>query len=164
MDILQGHYSLEDDPTVIFMTTYLLALDEQYDKQASELRKCMHRVEETELMVRKFHVQLAEAQAQAAAAESHETAIAEALKEAEDCHAQEMKDAYLVTSAKRRIQALEDREPMILKGIPIMSLNTERRLDVEVPLAPPPTEISHEALELEPSKEENIPHPATPKR
>jgi hypothetical protein len=53
---------------------------------------------------------------------------------------------------------------MILKGIPIMSLNTERRLDVEVPLAPPPTEISHEALELEPSKEENIPHPATPKR
>jgi hypothetical protein len=32
MDILQGCYSLEDDPTVVFMTTYLLALDEQYDK------------------------------------------------------------------------------------------------------------------------------------
>jgi hypothetical protein len=28
MDILQGRYSLEDDPTVVFMTTYLLALDE----------------------------------------------------------------------------------------------------------------------------------------
>jgi hypothetical protein len=35
---------------------------------------------------RKLHVHLAEAQAQAAAAESHETAIAEALKEAEDRH------------------------------------------------------------------------------
>jgi hypothetical protein len=43
MDILQGRYSLEDDPTVVFMTTYLLALDEQYDKQASELKKCIHR-------------------------------------------------------------------------------------------------------------------------
>jgi regulator of protease activity HflC (stomatin/prohibitin superfamily) len=157
MDILQGRYSLEDNPTVVFMTTYLLAMDEQYDKQASELRKCMHRAKEAELMVRKFHVQLAEAQAQAAAAESRETAIAEALKEAEDRHAQELKDAYLVTRAKRRMQALEDREPMILEGIPIMSLNTERRLDVEGPSAPPPTEISHKALELEPSKEENIP-------
>jgi hypothetical protein len=67
-----------------------------------------------------------------------------------------LKDAYLVTRAKRRMQALEDREPMILEGIPIMSLNTERRLDVEGPSAPP-TEISHEALELEPNKEENIP-------
>jgi hypothetical protein len=43
MDILQGRYSLENDPTVVFMTTYLLALDEQYDKQASELKKCIHR-------------------------------------------------------------------------------------------------------------------------
>jgi predicted DNA-binding protein len=157
MDILQGRYSLEDDPTVVLMTTYLLALDEQYDKQASELRKCMHRVEEAEFMVRKLHVQLAEAQAQETAAESRETAIAEALKEAKDHHVQELKDAYLVTRAKRRIQALQDREPMILEGIPIMSLNIERRLDVEGPSAPPPTEISHEALELEPNKEENVP-------
>ena len=27
MELLQGRYSLEDDPTVVFMTTYLLALD-----------------------------------------------------------------------------------------------------------------------------------------
>jgi hypothetical protein len=37
-------------------------------------------------MARKLHVQLAEAQAQATAIESHETAIAEALEEAEDRH------------------------------------------------------------------------------
>jgi hypothetical protein len=149
---------------MVFMTTYLFALDEQYDKQALELRKCMHRAEEADLMVRKFHVQLAEAQAQATAVESRETAIAEALKEAEDRHTQELKDAYLVTRAKRRMQALEDREPMILERIPIMSLNTERRLDVEGPSAPPPIEISHEDLDLEPNKEENIPSPSHPKR
>jgi hypothetical protein len=56
MDILQGCYSLEDDPTVVFMTTYLLALDEQYDKHASELKKCIHHAEEAEILVRKLHV------------------------------------------------------------------------------------------------------------
>jgi hypothetical protein len=64
------------------MTTYLLALDEQYDKQASELKKCIHHAKEAEILVRKLHVQLAEAQAQAAAAESRETAISEVMKEA----------------------------------------------------------------------------------
>jgi hypothetical protein len=87
MDILQERYSLEDDPTVVFMTTYLLVLDEQYDKQALELKKCIQRAKEAEILVRKLHVQLVEAQAQAAAAESRETAISKAMKEAEDHHA-----------------------------------------------------------------------------
>jgi hypothetical protein len=51
------------------------------------LKKCIHRAKEVEILVRKLHVQLAEAQAQAAAAESHETAISKAMKEAEDRHA-----------------------------------------------------------------------------
>jgi hypothetical protein len=51
MDILQGCYSLEDDPTVVFMTTYLLALDEQYDKQALELKKCIHRAKEAKILL-----------------------------------------------------------------------------------------------------------------
>jgi hypothetical protein len=38
------------------MTTYLLALDEQYDKQASELRKCIYRAKEAKIMARKLHV------------------------------------------------------------------------------------------------------------
>jgi hypothetical protein len=156
MDILQGRYSLEDDPTVVFMTTYLLALDEQYDKQASELKKCIHHAKEAKILVRKLHVQLAEAQAQAAAAESRETAIYEAMKEAEDRHAQELKDAYLVTRAKRRMLALEDQEPIILEGIPIMPLKIGKRLAIEGPSAPPPATTSHEASELEP-KEEEIP-------
>jgi hypothetical protein len=145
MEALQGQ---EDNPTMKYMTTYLLALDEQHDRQASELRKCIHRAEEAEIYARKLHIQLAEAQAQAAAARSRETAIAEALKEAEDRHAQQLKDAYLVTRAKRRMFALEGQEPIILEGIPIMSPG--RRMDAAGPSAPPPTEASHEVSETEP--------------
>jgi len=56
MELLQGRYSLEDDPTVVIKTTYLLALDKQYDEQALELRKCIHRVEKAEIIARKLHV------------------------------------------------------------------------------------------------------------
>ena len=41
MEALQGWDALEDSPVVVHLTTYLLALDEQYDWQASELRKCL---------------------------------------------------------------------------------------------------------------------------
>jgi hypothetical protein len=67
-----------------------------------------------------------------------------------------LKDAYLVTRAKGRMLALEDQEPIILEGIPIMPLKTGKRLAIEGPLAPPHTTTSHEASELE-SKEEEIP-------
>ena len=73
IEALQGE---EYSPTMKFMTTYLLALDEQHDKQASELRKCIHHAKEAEISVKKPHVQFVEAQAQAATTESHETAIA----------------------------------------------------------------------------------------
>jgi hypothetical protein len=41
MEALQGRDVQEDNPTVVHLTTYLLALDEQYDRQASELRECL---------------------------------------------------------------------------------------------------------------------------
>ena len=50
-------------------------------------------------------MQLTEAHAIAAAAESRETAMSEALKEAEDRHAHQLGEAYLVT--KRRTLAAE---------------------------------------------------------
>ena len=43
MDALQGWDTQEDSPTMVHLTTYLLALDEQYDRQASKLSKCLHR-------------------------------------------------------------------------------------------------------------------------
>jgi hypothetical protein len=127
----------EDNPTVVHLTTYLLALDEQYDRQASELRECLHRAEETEIFSRMLEVQLAEAHANVAAAESRETTMTEALKVDEDRHAQELEDAYLITRAKRRTLATERQEPLILEGIPVHPL--ERRTGIA---APPPTEAS----------------------
>ena len=86
MEALQGRDAQEDSPTVVHLTTYLLALDEQYDLQALELRMCLHRAEEAEIFSMMLQVQLAEAHASATATESQETAISEALKEAEDRH------------------------------------------------------------------------------
>ena len=64
-------------------------------------------------------MQLTEAHASVVAIESHETAMLEALKEAEDRHAHQLGEAYLVTKAKHRMLATERQDPLILDGIPI---------------------------------------------
>ena len=81
MEALQGWDAHEDSPTVVHLTTFLLALDEQYDRQALELRACLRRAEEAEVFNRMLQVQLAEAHASAAAAESREATMEESLKE-----------------------------------------------------------------------------------
>ena len=52
MEALQGRDVQEDSPTVVHLTTYLLALDEQYDWQALELRSCLHRAKEAKIFTR----------------------------------------------------------------------------------------------------------------
>ena len=76
-----------------------------------------------------------------AAVESHEIAMVEALKEAEDRHTQQLEDAYLVPRAKRRTLAVERQDPLILEGIPVHPPE-RRRTGVVVPPAPPPLEVS----------------------
>ena len=107
MEALQGRDVQEDSPTMVHLTMYLLALDEQYDRQALELRACLRRTEEAEIFNRMLQVQLAEAHASAVAAKSQETAMSEALKEAEDRHVHQLRVAYLVTRAERRTLAAE---------------------------------------------------------
>jgi hypothetical protein len=41
MEALLGRDVQEDNLTMVHLTMYLLALDEQYDWQASELRECL---------------------------------------------------------------------------------------------------------------------------
>ena len=86
-------------------------------------------------------MQLAEAHASAAAAESQETAMSEALKEAEDRHAHQLGEVYLVTRAKWRTLIAERQDPLIVEGIPVHPLE-RRRTSVAVPPAPPPSEVS----------------------
>jgi len=142
MRTLEGAELWEDDPTTVFMSDYLLSLDEQYDRQATDLRKCIHRAEEADKHIRSLEVQLAEAKAQATTAESREAAIIEACKQAEDQHTQQLKDIYLVTRAKRRTLTLEEREGPILDGIPVASMEKIQAAIVDVPPAPPPTDAS----------------------
>ena len=86
-------------------------------------------------------MQLAEAHASTIAAESRETAISEALKEAKDQHVHQLGEAYLVTRAKQRTLVAEQKDPLILEGIPV-HLSERRRTGVAVPPAPPPSEVS----------------------
>ena len=86
-------------------------------------------------------VQLVEAHASAAAAESRETAMSEALKEVEDQHVHQLGEAYLVTRAKRRTLVAERQDPLIVEGIPIHPPE-RRRTGVAAPPAPPPSEVS----------------------
>ena len=88
-----------------------------------------------------LQVQLAEAYANAAAAESRETAMLKALKEAKDRHTYQLGEAYLVTMAKWRALAAERQDPLIMEGIPVHPLE-RRRTGVVVPPAPPPSEVS----------------------
>jgi hypothetical protein len=63
MDTLLGRDVQENNPTVVHLTAYLLALNEQYDRQASEPRECLRRAEEAEIFSRTLEEQLAEAHA-----------------------------------------------------------------------------------------------------
>ena len=141
MEALQGRDAQEDSPTVVHLTAYRLALDEQYDRQALELRICLRRAEEAEIFTRILQVQLAEAHASAAAAESRETTMSEALKEAEDRHVHQLREAYLITRAKQSTLAAKRQDAPILEGIPIHPPE-RRRTGVALPPAPPPLKVS----------------------
>ena len=90
-------------------------------------------------------MQLAEAHACTAVAESRETAMLEALKEAEDQHIHQLGEAYLFTRPKRRMLVDEMKDAPILFGVPIHLPERRRTGDAEPP-APPPSEV----LEAEP--------------
>jgi hypothetical protein len=108
-------------------------------------------------------VQLAEAHAKVAAAESRETTMVEALKVDEDRHAQDLADTYLVTRAKRRMLWADRSEPLILEGI-LVHPPERRRTGAVVPLAPPPSEASEVEsllpLTQPPPREEAEPQPS----
>ena len=67
--------------------------------------------------------------------------MSKALKEAEDQHVHQLREAYLVTRAKRSTLSAERQDAPILEGIPIHPPE-RRRTGVVVPPAPPPTEVS----------------------
>jgi hypothetical protein len=126
MRVLEGQQLLEDDPTVVYLTAYLLTLDAQYDFLARHHRQMIAQAEDAEKRNRQLHVDLTIAQARATALESREVIDVEALKQAKDEHVQKLMEAYLVTHNQRRALRIQEpassnpvqpmRDPQILEG------------------------------------------------
>ena len=111
MRALEEQQLLEDDPTVVYLTAYLLTLDAQYDFLARHHRQMIARAEDAEKLNRKLHVDLTTAQARVAALESREVIVVEALKQAKDEHVQKLMEAYLVTHNQRRALRIQEPAP-----------------------------------------------------
>jgi hypothetical protein len=138
MRALEEQQLLEDDPTVMYLTAYLLTLDAQYDFLARHHRQMIARAEDAEKHNRQLHVDLTTAQARATAFESREVIAVEALKQAKDEHVQKLMEAYLVTHNQRRalriqeptpsnpVQPRRAEDPQILEGHPV-SIREEKK-------------------------------------
>ena len=138
MRALEEQQLLEDDPSIVYLTAYLLTLDAQYDFLARHHRQMIARAEDAEKLNRKLHVDLTTAQARVAALESREVIAVEALKQAKDEHVQKLMEAYLVTHNQRRalriqepassnlVQSMRAEDPQILEGHPV-SIRGEKK-------------------------------------
>jgi hypothetical protein len=138
MRALEGQQLLEDDPTVVYLTTYLLTLDAQYDFLARHHCQMIARAEDAEKLNRKLHVDLTSAQARVAALESREAIAVEALKQAKDEHVQKLMEAYLVTHNQCRalriqehassnlVQPRRAEDPQILEGHPVSTIGEKK--------------------------------------
>jgi hypothetical protein len=114
---LESIASQEDDPTVIAMSEYLLALDEMCDMQHVQVRRMTARAETTEAHWHKARVKLAKAKARAAHTKSHVIALEKELLEQADRHSKLHRGVYLVECAKRKECHPESADPPILEGI-----------------------------------------------
>jgi hypothetical protein len=131
MRALEEQRLLEDDPTIVYLTAYLLTLDAQYDFLARHHRQMIARAEDAEKLNCKLHVDLTTAQARVAALESREVIAVEALKQAKNDQVQKLMEAYLVTHNQRRalriqepapsnpVQPIKAEDPQILEGHPV---------------------------------------------
>jgi len=153
MQTLEGQTLTEDDLTLVFMTRYLLAWMNAMTSRTERLKKCIRGAEEAEVQIRQLRVQVTEAHTRATAAENREAIVVESLKLAEDRHTQQLKDAYLVTQAKRKMITVDSQQHPVLDGIPV----TFARKPDEGLLAPPPTEASREASKPDAAEEEPLP-------
>jgi hypothetical protein len=135
---LERLVSQEDDPTVVAMSGYLLALDELCDLQHDQVRRMTARAEAAEARWRKARVELAKAEARTAHVESRVVTLEEELLEQADRHSKLLRGVYLVECAKRKERHSESADPPILEGIPLFpAVGPHKRMCESVPPTPP---------------------------
>jgi hypothetical protein len=135
---LESLTSQEDDPTVIAMSGYLLALDDICERQYVQVRCMTARAEVAEARWRKARVELAKVEARTTHAESHVIALEEELLEQADHHSKLLRGMHLVERAKRKERHPESVDPPILEGIPLSPVaSPPKRMCESVPPTPP---------------------------
>jgi hypothetical protein len=131
---LESLASQEDDPIVIAMLGYLLALDKLCDQQHVQVRCMTARAEAAEARWHKVRVELAKAEARAAHTEIHVVAFEEELLEQADHHSKLLRGVYLVEHAKRKEYHPESADPPILGGISLFpAASPHKRMCESVP-------------------------------
>jgi hypothetical protein len=131
---LESLASQEDDPTVVAMSGYLLALDELCDLQHDQVRRMTARAEAAEARWRKARVELAKAGACATHAESRVVAFEEELLEQANRHSKLLRGVYLVERAKTKERHPESANPPILEGISLFpAAGPHKRMCESVP-------------------------------
>jgi hypothetical protein len=111
---LESLASQEDDPTVVAMSGYLLALDELCYLQHVQVRRMTTRAKAADAHWRKARVELAKAEARVAHTKSHVVALEEELLEQADRHSKLLRGVYLLEHAKRKERHPESADPPIL--------------------------------------------------
>jgi hypothetical protein len=134
---LESLASQEDDPIVVAMSGYLLALYEMCDLQHDQVRHMTARAEAVEARWRKARVELAKAEARVAQTESHVIVLEEELLEQDDRHSKLIRGVYLVERAKRKECHPESADPPILKEISLFPVaGSHKRMCESVPPTP----------------------------
>uniref|UniRef100_A0A804QRT2 Uncharacterized protein n=1 Tax=Zea mays TaxID=4577 RepID=A0A804QRT2_MAIZE len=167
MRALEGQQLLEDDPTVVYLTAYLLTLDAQYDFLARHHRQMIARAEDAEKRNHQLHVDLTTAQARVAALEGREVIAIEALKalriqepapsnpvqprRAEDPQILEVFPQAM--NKQEHPESSQDPppelfEPLTMKKIPAPSREIKEEA-ASTPPTPPPSEELQEPVQLE---------------
>jgi hypothetical protein len=131
---LENLASQEDDPIVVAMSGYLLALDEMCDLQHVQVRRMTTRVEAAEAHWRRARVELAKAEACTSHVKSRVVALEEELLEQAIRHNKLLRGMYLVECAKRKERYPESANPPILEGIPLFpTAGSHKRMCESVP-------------------------------
>jgi hypothetical protein len=135
---LESLTSQEDDPTIVAMSGYLLALDDMCDHQYVQVRHMTAHAEVAEARWCKIRVELAKVEARAAHTESHVIALEEELLEQADRHSKLLRGVSLVERAKRKERHSKSVDPPILEGIPLSPVaSPPKRMCKSVPPTPP---------------------------
>src|SRR6185312_595603 len=125
---LESTAGIEKNPTVVAMSCYLLSLDDLCDQLHQRVRDLIHRAEGVKSRWHRAKLAVAQAEPQAAEAESRLAVAEENLKEQADRHSQLLRGVYLVDHVKRKeCQPRTTVEPPILEGIPLYPLSQPRR-------------------------------------